>query len=575
MIGLENAKNTDGILSELMAEIMESDHFDIIKIFCIDPQSKFVYESNSMDRLGAGLDEEAFSYERIENILLLLASQRDMVVFDKEKNLYGNAFYHKINERFAREIFAPIFDYNYETVGFIYLAKKDDAPVDLSRQKFSNGISKLIHMMEKNIVSFKMNQSLYDTVLLMCEIINAKEPYLIGNLYAISYWAVKIAKYLNLPPEDLQKLQLVTLMHDLGKIYIDDKILNKKGKLTPQEYDVMKTRVMHSYEIALKLAQLYELEDIPQIILSYQERIDGRGYPNGITGDKIPMLSKILLVAKALVSMLTNTQYRNAKPIDEIINEFKIYSNTQFDPDVAEAAILLLIYEKDEYKDCFEGIGNYVTMNIILQNNDAGISMWGNVRKTGKTYAFSPVGKMPGFEYGQITACDIYLNINERIYHFKPALQKVSANKLLMSDIKIQNQDKSVAIKWFMEGTLIPKATGPIKIYITLFGGDFLDFYIFYAQVPEPIVNGIIQLSLSDGKDMQLSGITVFRQQLDDKVFYRFKYVNVPSSVSRELFSSIFRKQLEIRNLIKDTNFFKSAAPFSTKRRRQDFINFV
>lgn len=571
----EKADCAGRTLKDIMQEVLESDNYDIIKIFCVDSSSQAVYESNSIDKSSIDLEEDAFSYERLEKIILLLTAVGDTVVFNQNQNVYCKQNYDKINKQFSIEIFVPIFDYNSETAGFIYLAKKDGLPAGLSQPKITNGINQLIHMMEKNILSFKINQSLYDTVLLMCEIINAKEPYLIGNLYAISYWAGKIAKYLKLPAGDVQKLQLVTLMHDLGKIYIDDKILNKKGKLTAQEYEVMKTRVMHSYEIALKLSQLYELDDIPQIILSYQERIDGKGYPNGITGDNIPILSKILLVSKALVSMLTNTQYRNAKPIDEIIQEFKIYSNTQFDAAVAEAAILLLIYEKDEYKDCFEGIGNYVTMNIVLEGNDSGITLWGNMRKTGKTYAFSPVGKIPDFEFGKVKSSDIYLNINERIYHFKPVMQKLSLNKLVMSDIKIQNQDKSVAIKWFMEGIFIPKATGPIKVFITLFGGDFLDFYVFHAQVPDPLVSGIVLISLIEGKDTQLPGVIVFRQQLDDKVFYRFKYENVPSSVSREVFSGIFRKQLEVRNLIKDTNFFRSAAPFSHKKHRQNFINFI
>lgn len=428
---------------------------------------------------------------------------------------------------------------------------------------------------KRGISSFKIDECLFDTVLLMCEIINAKEPYLIGTLYAISYWAVKIAKYLRLPAKDIQKLQLVTLMHDLGKIYIDDKILNKKGKLTPLEYEIMKTRVVHSYEIALKLAQLYELEDIPQIILGYQERMDGNGYPNGIKGENIPTLSKILLVAKALVSMLTNTQYRKAKPIDEIINEFKIFSNTQFDAGVAEAAILLLIYEKDEYNDCFEGIGNYVTVNITLKNHDSDIlTMWGNIRKNGMAYIFSPVGRIPEVKFHQIAGCNIYLNINERIYHFKPVLQEILSNKILMSDIRIQNDEKSFSIKWFLDGMFISKAREPYNIFISLVGGDYLDFYVFHAEISEPIINGIVKIKLHDGKDTFLPGIVIFRQQLDDKVFYRFKYTNVPGSVSREVFSSIFRKQLEIRNLIKDTNYFKTASPSTSKRRKQDFLNF-
>jgi HD-GYP domain-containing protein (c-di-GMP phosphodiesterase class II) len=569
-----NLNHTDETLTGIMTDILESDNYDIIKIFCIDPQIKSVYESNSIDRSCAVSDADAFSYGRLEPVILLLSSQRDTVVFDKDKTLYGNVFYHKLNKQLMREIFVPVFDYNSEVVGFIYLAKKDGGPVDLSHQKYLNKMNQLIHLIEKNIFSFKINESLFDTVLLMCEIINAKEPYLIGNLYAICHWAVKIAKYLNLPAKDIQKLQLVTLMHDLGKIYIDDRILNKKGKLTSQEYEIMKTRVIHSYEIALKLAQLYELEDIPQIILSYQERIDGNGYPNGIMGQDIPVLSKILLVAKALVSMLTNKQYRNAKPIDEIINEFKIYSNTQFDADVAEAAILLLIYEKDEYNDCFEGIGNYVTMNITLKSHDPEvITMWGNIRKTGNSYVFSSVGRIPDFKIIQVAGCDIYLNINERIYHFKPVLQNITFNKILISDIEIQNEDKSVSIKWFLEGNFIPRTRSPFKIFINLFGGDFLDFYVFDAEVPEPITNGIIQISLSDGKDTNLPGVIVFRQQLEDKVFYRFKYANVSNSVSREVFSSIFRKQLEIRNLIKDTNYFKTAAPYASRKRRQDFLN--
>jgi HD-GYP domain-containing protein (c-di-GMP phosphodiesterase class II) len=131
------------------------------------------------------------------------------------------------------------------------------------------------------------------------------------------------------------------LLHDVGKIGIPDYILSKNGKLTPEEYEEIKK---HSIIGATILHPIKELSDVAREVRNHQECYDGSGYPDGLAGNNIPLVARIIAVADAFDAMTTNRPYRKRRTTEEAVQELKAKSGTQFDPIIVSA--FLLAYEK-------------------------------------------------------------------------------------------------------------------------------------------------------------------------------------------------------------------------------------
>jgi diguanylate cyclase (GGDEF)-like protein/PAS domain S-box-containing protein/putative nucleotidyltransferase with HDIG domain len=148
-----------------------------------------------------------------------------------------------------------------------------------------------------------------------------------------------LGKALGLKQRDLDALRMMGLLHDVGKIAIDDKILNKAGKLTPEEYETMKRHPEIGYRI---LSSVNELSEIASHVLAHHERWDGKGYPKGIKGDAIPYLARVISVADAYDAMTSNRSYRQGLSTAEAIDELKRFSGIQFDPEIVTVFIRLI-----------------------------------------------------------------------------------------------------------------------------------------------------------------------------------------------------------------------------------------
>ncbi|MGE5584702.1 MAG: HD-GYP domain-containing protein [Bacillota bacterium] len=158
--------------------------------------------------------------------------------------------------------------------------------------------------------------------------VTAEHSARVGNLSAI------IARELGLIPDIQSALRLAGLVHDIGKIGVPKAYLQKAGKLTDAEMAEIRRHPGLSYEIVSEVPGLIH---IAQIVLHHHERLDGRGYPAGLTGDEIPLGSRILCVADSFDAMVTDRAYRSPLPLRAAVAELGRCAGTQFDPAVVEA----------------------------------------------------------------------------------------------------------------------------------------------------------------------------------------------------------------------------------------------
>lgn len=147
----------------------------------------------------------------------------------------------------------------------------------------------------------------------------------------VSHYCRRIGEVMQLSEEAIKELEMAGLYHDIGKIAIPDDILKKPDKLTKSEWKVMKEHTTHGYQI-LRAADRYS--NLAEYAMTHHERIDGTGYPNGLSGNQIPLFSRIIAVVDAYEAMTSDRPYRKAISVDLAIKELKQYSGTQFDGDI-------------------------------------------------------------------------------------------------------------------------------------------------------------------------------------------------------------------------------------------------
>lgn len=185
------------------------------------------------------------------------------------------------------------------------------------------------------------NQHLYDDLadLLMGMLhalvnsVDAKDPYTFGHSGRVAYFSRALAQSAGLSPVECERVYLSGLLHDIGKIGVPDDVLTKPGRLTREEFDLLKKHPEIGQRI---LSRVRQIQDLVPGVLYHHERIDGRGYPHGLSGTSIPSFGRIICIADSFDAMTSNRTYRAALPIPMAISEVRRCSGTQFDPFLAE-----------------------------------------------------------------------------------------------------------------------------------------------------------------------------------------------------------------------------------------------
>ena len=163
--------------------------------------------------------------------------------------------------------------------------------------------------------------------------IDAKDPYTRGHSKRVAMYAAEIAKRMGLSEDEVQNIYYAGLLHDSGKISIPDAVLNKPGKLTDEERKLIQN---HTVAGGKMLKQLSSLRGVRETALYHHERFDGKGYPEGLIGEAIPLYARIVGVADSYDAMSSNRVYRRHLNKDDIIEEIQQGSGTQFDPDIVK-----------------------------------------------------------------------------------------------------------------------------------------------------------------------------------------------------------------------------------------------
>ena len=297
------------------------------------------------------------NYEDIINGL------RNREILEKQPNLYDMLLAMKRQMDLLKAILCIPCYFKKDLLGILVLGEKISGE-SFSREEMGFFVTlannaamaianaRLIENLQQKIEEIKdlyvREHSIFiHTSIALAAAIDARDPYTHGHTERVTTYCLSISDELEGVPDMAayknfrETLQISALLHDIGKIGIPDHILNKGSRLTPEEFEEAKK---HSIIGATILNPIKELGDVAREVRHHQECFDGSGYPDGLKGDEIPFIARIIAVADAFDAMTTNRPYRKKRAVEEAIAELKRCSGTQFDPIIVSA--FLLAYEK-------------------------------------------------------------------------------------------------------------------------------------------------------------------------------------------------------------------------------------
>ncbi|HEX8153490.1 MAG TPA: HD domain-containing phosphohydrolase, partial [Thermoanaerobaculia bacterium] len=175
-----------------------------------------------------------------------------------------------------------------------------------------------------------------NSVRMLAAAIDAKDPYTRGHSERVARYSIAIGKNLNLPEKEMRNLRISALLHDVGKIGIDDRILRKPGALSDDEFEVMKGHPAKGAAIMSGVAQLIDI--IPGMKY-HHEKWGGGGYPDNLEAEQIPMQARIVAIADTFDAMTTNRPYQKAMELNYVVEKIKSFAGTRFDPRVVDAFV--------------------------------------------------------------------------------------------------------------------------------------------------------------------------------------------------------------------------------------------
>ncbi|MGI5849773.1 MAG: HD domain-containing phosphohydrolase [Christensenellales bacterium] len=252
-------------------------------------------------------------------------------------------------------VIVPLGDESNTAIGAIYVSSFDaDEGIKLlqiyARQAASSINNAFLHSLvntkneELNSTYAQLKVRYMDTIEVLRLAVDAKDEYTRGHSDRVAYYAIKIGNKLGLTPEEIEKLRIAGIFHDIGKIGTADDILLKNESLNMMEYEEIK---QHPIKGAMILSAVSMFQDIVPIVRHHHEHIDGTGYPDGLKGEQIELFARIISIADAFDAMMSDRHYRRHLTLEETKQQLIEGAGTQFDAGVVGAFLEVLLTDEE------------------------------------------------------------------------------------------------------------------------------------------------------------------------------------------------------------------------------------
>jgi len=339
----------EGLLDRIMAMVTQVMNAEACSVLLVDEKTKELYFE-----IGQGEKGEEVKQIRLkigQGIAGWVAENgKPCIVPDTSKD---NRFFKKADDKTkfqTKSIIAVPMKTKDKVIGVLeVLNKKGETTFNRHDQELIEAISNLAVNSIDNAKLYESIKKLYkSTIQVLSNAMDSKDPYTHGHSRRVAKYSVEIAKKMGMNMQQVEDINFAALLHDIGKIGIRDSILCKPGKLTDEEFNIIRDHPVISAQI---LAPVEFLKDKIPMVKHHHEKYNGTGYPDKLAGKDIPLGARIISVADAFDAMTSDRSYRKGMSFKAAIKELENCKNTQFDPEIVD--IFKLIYEEKKDSDLF------------------------------------------------------------------------------------------------------------------------------------------------------------------------------------------------------------------------------
>jgi len=232
----------------------------------------------------------------------------------------------------------PIRNHRQEVIGAIEIINKRGGGFDAQDISIMDGLASIVSIAINNALTLAEQEKQFQSLVeVMAASIDAKDPLTAGHSAQVSKYAVGIGRELGFDGSDLEVIRLAGLLHDYGKLGIDDQILKKPGRLTAAEYTQIQQHVTLTRSILSKMHFARKYRNVPLVAAAHHEYLDGSGYDSGMTAKEIPFMAKIITVADVFEALTSNRHYRQAMPLLEAFALLEKEAGRKFEPKIIQA----------------------------------------------------------------------------------------------------------------------------------------------------------------------------------------------------------------------------------------------
>ncbi len=339
----ETAKLTSSSLD--LDEMLSSSFNSAVKILNAETGSLMLFDSEGevlTIKKSYGLNEEIIRKTRVkkgETIVGSVAQSGEPLIIHGRADILeikSRKKYEKVNS-----ICVPL-KTKKGVIGVVNLNRKgEDKPFTEDNLKLLFTMADLAASAIENATLYQnLHESYLSIIRALVSALELKDSHTRGHSESVTRYAVALAERLKLSPQEIESIEVAAILHDVGKIGIHEYILNKPGKLNDEEWKEIKQHPEFSYKI---LKEVNFPWDVNPIIYGHHERYDGKGYPAGLKGEKIPLGARILAVADTFAAMTSDRVYRKGLSKEVAIEELKRVAGTQLDPELVKVFVEMLM----------------------------------------------------------------------------------------------------------------------------------------------------------------------------------------------------------------------------------------
>lgn len=401
------------------------------------------------------------------------------------------------------------------------------------------------------------------------EMLATKENYLPFHMSNVANWCIKISNELHLKPKEHLILYGSAILHDIGKLAIPDSIVNNTGKLTDTEYETMKLHPVKGYMMLKAVFYgIYYLADIPIVVKHHHEHYDGKGYPDGLKGEAIPYLSRILCVADALDAMMTSKSYRKPKTIEESILELKKGAGNYFDPELTQIAIDILENTVDHSSVVMLNQSKFVngaSISFHYKDLNTHLSYSGNLILRNDKGVFiinSSENLRANLELSKVYHVSLSFFENHDFYEFTAIITGIEDNRIEVAELKYMPTDRFFSMVWNAPVLLKSRQEDNLEVEMLKLGGDSIVFQAprnlhdrivrYFKEVFDVIFSSEVT-AVFDIPLRSLPNKITKMYNTGSRTVYVTKFDGITSTERDHILRVLFRRQVELRKHLHGT----------------------